>query len=64
MSRGGAMPMARPTGWVYLPWANCTIRWRDHSIPVAIIDTFRAPYAGEPLGSPWAPALPGRQRIP
>jgi hypothetical protein len=28
MSRGGAMPMTRPTGWVYLPWANCTIRWQ------------------------------------
>jgi hypothetical protein len=28
MSRGGAMPMTRPTGWVYLHWANCTIRWQ------------------------------------
>jgi hypothetical protein len=28
MSRGGAMPMTRPTGWVYLRSANCTIRWQ------------------------------------
>ena len=27
MSRGGAMPMNRPTGWVYLK-ADCTIRWQ------------------------------------
>lgn len=31
MSRGGVMPMNRPTGWVYLK-SNCTIRWQrgDH----------------------------------
>lgn len=28
MSRGGAMPMASPTGWVYLRSADCTIRWQ------------------------------------
>jgi hypothetical protein len=28
MSRGGAMPMNSPTGWVYLRSANCTIRWQ------------------------------------
>jgi hypothetical protein len=28
MSRGGAMPMTSPTGWVYLRSANCTIRWQ------------------------------------
>jgi hypothetical protein len=28
MSRGGAMPMSSPTGWVYLHSANCTIRWQ------------------------------------
>jgi hypothetical protein len=28
MSRGGAMPMKGPTGWVYLRSANCTIRWQ------------------------------------
>ena len=28
MSRGGAMPMTSPTGWVYLSSGNCTIRWR------------------------------------
>lgn len=28
MSRGGAMPMNRPTGWVYLHSGSCTIRWR------------------------------------
>ncbi len=27
MKRGGAMPMTRPTGWVYLK-ADCTIRWQ------------------------------------
>jgi hypothetical protein len=28
MSRGGAMPMTSPTGWVYLRSADCTIRWQ------------------------------------
>ena len=28
MSRGGAMPMNSPTAWVYLPSADCTIRWQ------------------------------------
>jgi hypothetical protein len=28
MSRGGAIPMTSPTGWVYLRSANCTIRWQ------------------------------------
>ena len=28
MSRGGAMPMNSPTGWVYLRSAHCTIRWQ------------------------------------
>ncbi len=27
MSRGGAVPKSRPTGWVYLK-ADCTIRWQ------------------------------------
>ncbi|MGH3802281.1 MAG: hypothetical protein ACRDTD_19530, partial [Pseudonocardiaceae bacterium] len=27
-SRGGAMPMTSPTGWVYLRSAHCTIRWQ------------------------------------
>lgn len=28
MSRGGASPAYRPTGWVYLPSGDCTIRWQ------------------------------------
>ncbi len=28
MSHGGALPKTAPTGWVYLPSSNCTIRWR------------------------------------
>ena len=28
MSRGGALPMNRPTAWVYLPSGDCTIRWQ------------------------------------
>ena len=27
MKRGGAMPVTRPTGWVYLK-SDCTIRWQ------------------------------------
>ena len=27
MTRGGAMPTSKPTGWVYLK-SDCTIRWR------------------------------------
>lgn len=35
MSRGGAMRMNRPTGWVYLK-SDCTIRWQrgDHEAHV------------------------------
>ncbi|MGH3751721.1 MAG: hypothetical protein ACRDRP_03325 [Pseudonocardiaceae bacterium] len=28
MSRGGAVPVTSPTGWVYLRSTNCTIRWQ------------------------------------
>lgn len=28
MSRGGAVPAHRPTGWIYLRSRDCTIRWQ------------------------------------
>ncbi|MGH3911630.1 MAG: hypothetical protein ACRDRM_12460 [Pseudonocardiaceae bacterium] len=51
MSRGGAVPVNRPTGWVYLHSGNLTIRWRRGD-DVAYVFSGRqmATYPDESLG--------------
>lgn len=50
MSRGGAMPMNRPTAWVYLQSGNCTIRWqRGDDVAYVFSGRQMETYPDEPL---------------
>jgi hypothetical protein len=48
MSRGGAMPMTSPTGWVYLSSGDGRIRWQCGDKVVYI---FEGKHAGSPAFS-------------
>lgn len=51
MSRGGAMPINSPTGWVYLPSGGCTIRWqRGDKVAYIFEGKQLETYPDEPLG--------------
>ncbi|MGH3907398.1 MAG: hypothetical protein ACRDTE_24965 [Pseudonocardiaceae bacterium] len=53
MKRGGAMPMNRPTGWVYLRPGNCTIRWRrGDDVAYVFSGKQMETYPDEPLDEP------------
>lgn len=50
MSRGGAMPLNRPTGWAYLRSGNCTIRWqRGDQLAYVLPGKQMESYPDEPL---------------
>jgi hypothetical protein len=61
MSRGGAMPMTRPTGWVYLHWA-VTLR-PAHGSLTSVWGAGDENRHGEESGSNLDPAWPWH-RIP